>query len=219
MDLDPDRRLALSYVPARRRPAVEALWRLDLAMASVVSVGREPLISQIRLTWWREALEKLDSEQAPAEPVLRALQEHVLALGVSGAELGEMETGWLVLLSPEQLSAEQLDNYASARGSLLFRYSARLLGGEAEGVEAGGECWALIDLARNSANQADADAARAAALERARVSRGRWPTSLRPLGMLAVLAARDAERVDSNWEVQGSPRRMLRMLGHRISGG
>jgi phytoene synthase len=219
LELDADRRLALTYVPARRRAAVEALWRLDVALASVVATGREPLISQIRLTWWREALETLDRESAPAEPVLQALKQHVLPLRAGGAELAEMETGWSVLLSPGQLSAEQLGSYAAARGGLLFRLSARLLGGEAEGVDAGGEAWALIDLARNSANQIDSDAARAAALIRARASRGRWPTSLRPLGMLAMLAARDAQRVDPAWEVHGSPGRMLRMLRHRITGG
>jgi hypothetical protein len=38
--LDPDRTLALAYVPAARRPAVEALWRLDAALASVLSTAR-----------------------------------------------------------------------------------------------------------------------------------------------------------------------------------
>ena len=217
LDLDADRRLALTYVPAGRRAAVEALWRLDLALASVVSVGREPLISQIRLTWWREALEKLDREKAPAEPVLQAVERHVLAAGVSGAELAELETGWSVLLSPDQLTAGQLDTYAAARGGLLFRHTARLLGRRGEGVEPGGESWALMDLARNSANQADADGARAAALERSKASRTRWPTSLRPIGMLAMLALRDAERPGS-WEEHGSPGRMLRMLRHRLTG-
>ena len=214
---DPDRALALAYVPAARRPAVEALWRLDAALASVLATGREPLISQIRLAWWRESLEKLDSADAPAEPVLRAAAAHVLPAGVSGAELAAMEAGWSVLLSPEQLTEADLARYASARGGLLFRYSARLLGGAAPvALEEAGAAWALIDLARHSANEADAEAALAAA--RAAPRPGRWPGPLRPLGMLAALARRDAEPGRARWEPPGAPGRMLRMLRHRVTG-
>ena len=42
MDLDPDRTLALAYVPAAARPAVEALWRLDIAFAAILATGRQP---------------------------------------------------------------------------------------------------------------------------------------------------------------------------------
>ncbi len=64
VNLDPDRTLALSYVPAKARPALEALWRLDATLGAVLSTGREPLISQIKLAWWRDSLEKLDRERA-----------------------------------------------------------------------------------------------------------------------------------------------------------
>jgi 15-cis-phytoene synthase len=215
--LDPDRTLALAYVPASRRAAVEALWRLDATLSSILSTGREPAISQIRLAWWREALEKLDSASPPAEPVLAALARHVLPAGLSGAELAEMEAGWAVLLSPGPLSAADLRLYASARGALLFRCTARLLGEAASmpAVEAGGRAWALIDLARHSADAADAEAALSAA---ATAAPWRWPAPLRPLGMLAMLAVRDAEPGRPRWERQGAPRRMLRMLGHRFTG-
>ncbi|HEX8644561.1 MAG TPA: squalene/phytoene synthase family protein [Allosphingosinicella sp.] len=215
--LDPDRTLALAYVPAASRPAVEALWRLDAAFSSVLATGREPLISRIRLAWWREALEKLDRERAPAEPVLDAVARLVLPDGVTGGQLAEMEAGWAVLLSPEPLGQGDLSLYASARGGLLFRYAAHLLGEPLPGanVEAGGALWALVDLARNSADGADAEAA----LTAARAIRSeRWPRRLRSLGMLAMLAARDAEPSRVRWEPLGAPRRMLRMARHRLTG-
>jgi phytoene synthase len=215
--LDPDRTLALAYVPAARRLAVEALWRLDAALASVLSTGKEPLISQIRLAWWREALERLDSEGAPTEPVLQALAGQVLPAGLAGVELAAMEAGWAVLLSAEPLGAADLELYASARGGLLFRYTARLLGETSPPafVEAGGAAWALIDLARHSTDAPDADAAAKAARA---IARSRWPAPLRPLGMLAALARRDAEPDRTRWEPQGAPRRMARMLRHRLTG-
>src|SRR3546814_3996325 len=124
--LDPDRTLALSYVPAKHRPAVEALWRPDAALGAVLAGGREPLIGQIKLVWWRDALEKLDRERASAEPVLRAVAEHVVPI-VPGAALAEFEQAWTVLLNQEPLFSSDFDDYA-ARGRLLFRFSANLLG-------------------------------------------------------------------------------------------
>lgn len=181
----------------------------------MLTSGREPLISQIKLAWWREALERMDLEPAPAEPVLSALAAYVLPRGVKGAELAAMERGWALLLTPDPLTPEQLAAYASARGGILFRCSASLLGGPPnEEVERGGEAWALADLARHSGSETDAVAA--AAGVRARESGFRWPSRLRPLGMLAQLSQRDS--AGPPWEEQGAPGRMLRMLRHRMTG-
>lgn len=214
-DIDPDRTLALAYLPARLRPAVQALWRLDVSLGAVLSTGRDPMISRIRLAWWRESLEKLDREKAPAEPVLQAVARHLIPLGVTGEALSRMEEGWAVLLSTEPLDAEELQAYARGRGGLLFGLSARLMGGDAPFIESAGEGWALVDLARHS-GEPDAGAA----LEQARHHRlpSVWPSPLRPLGMLAVLARRDLERGPGEMERQGAPARMLRMFRHRLTG-
>ncbi|HEY7809526.1 MAG TPA: squalene/phytoene synthase family protein [Allosphingosinicella sp.] len=215
-ELDRDRFLALSYVPARARPAVEALWRLDATLGAVLTSGRDPLISQIKLAWWRDALEGLGSGRPPAEPALEAVAAHVLPLGFAGAELATMEAGWTLLLTPDPLTPDELARYSLERGGRLFGFTARALGGEeSDVVRAGGEAWALIDLARHSGSEVDAQAAVAAARER---GMGKWPARLRPLGMLAALAARDAERGAGNWEEPGAPPRMLRMLRHRLTG-
>ena len=209
MNLDPDRQLALAYVPAAARPGIEALWRLDLGFASILATGTQPLISQMRLAWWREALERLDSAPPPAEPVLQALAAHVLP-AVSGAELAAMEEGWLVLLSDDALSEQDLAHYAERRGGLLFTYGARLLGDDAFPVRRAGELWALADLARHS--REDGIASPPAE------SQPKWPKRLRPLGMLAMLARRDLERLGREKEKQGSPARILRMMKHRLTG-
>lgn len=213
--LDPDRMLALSYVPAGKRAAVDALWRVDAALGAVLSSGSEPMIGRIKLAWWREELDRLDSAPAPAEPVLQLAARHILPNGVSGAELSELEAAWAALLSGEALKAEELELYAEARGAALFALTARLLDQEAaaEQVKAG-EAWALIDLARHS-GQPDAHMAFVAA--QACIEPVDWPVRLRPIGMLAVLAARDAAH-GMPFEPVGAPRRMLRMLRHRFTG-
>jgi phytoene synthase len=218
-ELDPDRALALTYVPAARREALRALWRLDAALGAVLAGGREPLISQIKLAWWRDSLEKLDHSKPPAEPVLEAVATHVLPSGVSGSALSEMEAGWTTLLSQEPLTPGEIHDYATARGGLLFRYAGLIMGATTTAeMERGGEGWALVDLARHS-NPADAEAALAAARERfAEAEKLRWPSALRPLGMLARLASRDALRPLAELEPHGAPARMWAMLSHRLTG-
>ena len=215
--LDADRALALTYVPAERREALRTLWELDAALGAVLAGGREPLISQIKLAWWRDSLAKLDTEKPPAEPMLQAVAADILPKGVSGAELSEMEVGWTTLLGEDPLTSDELATYAAARGALLFRYSARLLEADcAFDLGRAGEAWALVDLARHS-NAVDAEAALQAARERLG-GMGRWPRPLRPLGMLVRLARRDSESAADQMEPHGTPARMWHMLRHRFSG-
>jgi phytoene synthase len=214
MELDPDRTLALAYVPAAVRPALEALWRLDASFAAVFATGTQPLISQLRLAWWREALERLDRAPPPAEPVLQALAAQVLP-AVSGAELAAMEEGWLILLSDAALTAEELERYAALRGGLLFDYGARLLGVPDFPVKDAGALWALADLARHSRR---VDELKTALPESKNRSKVKWPRRLRSLGMLAMLARRDLERLGQKPEKAGSPARIVRMIRHRLGG-
>jgi len=214
--LNPDVQFALGSAPVPVRPALQALWALDEALGKVLVTAREPMISQIRLAWWREALEKLDRERAPREPVLEAVSTNLLPAGIAGAELSVMEEGWLAILGDEPIGTSALDLYAARRGGLMFGFAARLLGGQAADAAQAGEAWALVDLARHSAERHDVEAALTAA--RACAVPRRWDRKLRPLGMLAVLAKRDLVRAPEQWEAAGAPPRTARMLRHRLTG-
>ena len=216
---DPDRILALAYAPADRRGALAALFRLDETLGRTLRGARDPLLAQMRLTWWHEALSGLGEGAAPTDPALAA----VIATGivpslVSGTRLAEMIEGWEALLE-EPVDAAALDRYASGRGGVLFGIGAVILGGDHEALAAAGAGWALTDLARHSSEPSLAARALAAArpqLERAMASR--WPLRLRSLGALAALASRDVNRPLDALQPAGHPARMLRALRHRLTG-
>jgi phytoene synthase len=214
--VNPDVELALGSAPEAARPALRALWSLDAAFGKVLVTGREPMISRIRLAWWREALERLDREPPPKEPVLHGAAACLLPAGIAGAELGAMEEGWLAILSDEPIESQALNVYAARRGGLLFTFAARLLHRSVRDAAAAGEAWALVDLARHSTEPHDIEAALSAAKQRSLPSR--WPRPLRPLGMLAVLADRDCRRGPTELEPPGAPPRIARMLRHRLTG-
>ena len=146
--LDPERSLALFYVPAEKRAALAALWQLDAHLGTVLAAGAQLILTQMKLAWWREALVALDSGPAPAEPTLQLAEQYLLPHGLSGTALSEMTVGWEHLLV-DDLTSDDLDAYCRRRGGLLFRYSAQLLAGRSSAeIESAGSAWALTSRSR-----------------------------------------------------------------------
>ena len=136
---DPDRAFALSHVPASERPAVAALWALDEQMGQIVASTTQPMVGQMRLLWWREALEQRRS----GHPLLVDIAS-VFGPGMDADALGRLIDGWEELLEPLPLDETQLATFAEARGGQLFALTARICGaGSAPGAGAG---WALADF-------------------------------------------------------------------------
>lgn len=217
---DPERSLALSYAPRAVRDGLAALWALDETLGDALRGGREPTISLMRLTWWHDALGRLDDAPPPAQPVLQALARDALPRGVTGAALATMIDGWELLLDPDPVDTEGLRRYAAARGGTLFRATSQVLGAtDARLCETAGQGWALVDLARHVSDQALATAAMALAvplLEDAVAPR--WRRAERPIGMLAHLALVDARAGSAHLRLQGAPRRVARMFYHALTG-
>ena len=82
-----DRDLVRLYWPVELRPAFDALFGIDDALAEVVATATQPALGAIRLAWWREALERLDASPPPPEPRLQAAATELLPRGISGATL------------------------------------------------------------------------------------------------------------------------------------
>lgn len=195
-----DRDLVRLHWPPELRPAFDALFALDDAMAEVVGTAREPTLAAIKLAWWRESLEKLDREPPPGEPRLQAAARELLLRGLSGNALAALEDGWAALLE-ERPDEGRL----RARGTVLFMLAARLLGTNGEGLSRPGELWASADLARRFARPMPAP------LELPRFAR-----ALRPLTALAALANRDARL--GRPEPEATPGRAWTLLRHRVTG-
>src|SRR5687767_483499 len=94
-----DRDLVRLHWPVQLRPAFDALLDVDDAMAMVVARATEPALAAIKLAWWRESLEQLDTGPPPAEPRLQAAARELLARGIAGRELAALEAGWATLLN------------------------------------------------------------------------------------------------------------------------
>ena len=187
------------------RPAFDALFAIDDAMADIVVRSTQPALAAIKLAWWRERLDGLDQGMVPAEPRLQAAAAQLLPRGISGSDLAKLEDGWAALLdeTPDATRVRE-------RGAWLFALGAILLGiefrdetiGEAGRVFAGGS------LARRGLWIAGPPSLRI----------GPMPGRARPLTALAALAARDLRRGGPPFESEATPGRAWTLLRHRLTG-
>jgi len=199
-----DRDLVRLYWPVELRPAFDALFDIDDAMADVVVRSTQPALGAIKLAWWRERLEELDEGKVPAEPRLQAVVAELLPRGVVGAELAQMESGWAALLDEHPDLGQ-----ASRTGEKLFELLAKLAGESDSTLAAAGRLYMRQRLVRRGLAPGVEVGSEFAAHVFAR--------RLRPVTALAALAARDARR--GRWvEPEATPGRALALLRHRLTG-
>jgi phytoene synthase len=218
---DPERRLALAYAPDDRRDGLATLWQLDERMAGIVAAAREPTIGTMRLIWWRDALIRLDHPGVPvaAEPLLASVAALSGYYGIRGTDLALMEEGWSALLEADNPDEAAIRLHGAARGGHLFVIAGQVLGANANDLAAAGEGWALADLGHRLRDiQARGVARRLAAERLNQVAIGRWSRSLRPLGLLTLLAKRDAAVGAAIIRRQGAPARILRAAFYGLTG-
>lgn len=71
--VDEDRWLASRFAPADVRARLIAIYAVNYEIAHVREVVREPTLAQIRLTWWRDAIDEVHAGQpARGHPALEA---------------------------------------------------------------------------------------------------------------------------------------------------
>ena len=172
-----------------------AVWAIDLAMADDISTTTEPALGVIRLAWWREQIELLDTGGSPPpEWRLQAVATELLPRGITGTDLTGLEDAWLPLLEPFPWR-EPVAAGLRLRGGILFSLGVRLLGGNAADASAAGELWSLVDGARHCSDVHS----RMFLLAEARqvmqnLPESRPPKYLRRLTGLAAMAAHDVLR-------------------------
>ena len=152
--IDPDRYLTALFAPAGRRPALFALIAFNYEIARIREAVTEPGLGQIRLQWWREAVEKAFAGAPPGHEVALALAAVVGGHGLDRSLLERLIDAREADLSstpPEGL--EDLISYASESAGTLLELMLQVLGvGDdpaAEGAaRAAGTAYALTGLVR-----------------------------------------------------------------------
>jgi 15-cis-phytoene synthase len=142
-DLPPPARLAVAYAPPAVRRAFSLLLRFDTRFASVVGRASEPMIGQMKLAWWRDALLRPSGSRPKGEPLLSELGEFGGRIPVSAVE--RLLSAWEILLAADQWSSKTINEFADLRGSAIFKTYADMVAAPCD-VSSLGAAWAVDDL-------------------------------------------------------------------------
>ena len=138
--VDRDRWLSSRFIAdADKRADVVALYAFDHELARASKVTSNPLIAEIRLAWWREALDEIYSgKRVRVHPTARALERAVARRDLPREPIEAMIDARIEALDPDRAE----DARRRAGGSTAVA-AAMSLGdpGLAEAARLAGEVW------------------------------------------------------------------------------
>jgi 15-cis-phytoene synthase len=145
--VDPDRWLSSRFVadPALRADVI-ALYAYDHELARAPRVASNPLLGEIRLTWWREMLdEAFEGRPVRRHPTAQALAGVIQRHGLERQMLEDMiDARYRELDQTPMTEAEALD-WARDTGGWAAVFAARILdpSSPAENAAVAGALWML----------------------------------------------------------------------------
>jgi len=149
---DPDRWLASRLIADEAaRADVIALYAFNHELARAPEVASQPLVGEMRLAWWGEALEEIfEGRRVRTHPVAQALERAVKARALPRGPLDAMTEARLADLDGGVLEPEKVEPYIDATAVGLMGLAARVLARDSrpEQVVHAGRAWALAGLAR-----------------------------------------------------------------------
>ena len=150
--VDPDRWLTSRFIgDAGARADVIALYAYDLELARARRVASTPLMAEIRLTWWREALDEIfGGGPVRRHPTVEALAAVVRRRGLPREPLEAMIDGQIEVAEAPAFDAASAVTWADAVEGSVARAAAMVLDPSApvEAALPAGRAWGLALLLR-----------------------------------------------------------------------
>lgn len=127
---DPERWRAAMTAPADKRPGLFALYAFNLEIARAPWVTSEPMLAEIRLRWWADAIAEIAAGMPPRRhEIVQPLAQAILAAGLPPILFEEMiaaRAGDADGTPPADRAA--LDRYLARTAGHLMELAARYLG-------------------------------------------------------------------------------------------
>lgn len=189
--MSPEARIALGYCAPLQREQFALAFALDQRLGQLVARTAEPMLGQMRLAWWREALRQAPEQRPKGDAVLDRISQRWQG---SCDPLIDLVDGWEHLVSEEPLDRAAAIACGKARAGAML--AATGLAFDAPGIcaaRAAGMIWALADLA-SKVSDSDERAVIIAAGRAAPPPARRMPPQARALAVLGALGHRSLRR-------------------------
>jgi phytoene/squalene synthetase len=141
---DPDRFFCTLFAPAEKREALALLYLFNHELARAREVASQPVLAQIRLTWWREVVEGQRKLHEIATPLSAALEAGIFEpedlLALIEARMQETES--------DIPDLENFLRYARGTAGRLARIAGKCLGADSNIVEDLGAAYGIAGILR-----------------------------------------------------------------------
>ena len=118
---DPDRFLAVMSAPVAARATLFPLFAFNIEVARAPWATQEPLIAQMRLQWWQDAVEEIAAGQSPRKhEVVGPLAAVMPGLPLAAFKALIAARQWDIYTEPFADSAEFLTHMDQTSGGLLW---------------------------------------------------------------------------------------------------
>jgi phytoene synthase len=151
---DPDRFWASLYAPGDKRPHLHALYAFNFEVARIRDTVREALVGEIRLQWWRDALQGEARGEVRANPVAAALDGTIVRFRLPRQALVDLIDARVFDLYDDPMpSLNDLEGYCGETSSSLIRLASMILTdgadpGSADAAGHAGVAYAITGLLR-----------------------------------------------------------------------
>ncbi len=151
---DRDRYLTTLFAPEARRAELAALYTFNLEISRIPYTVSEPMLAEIRLQWWRDAIASLFAGNAADHPVIEMLDEAMARATLSRVFFENLiDSRVRDVKKPGFGTLDQLLRYADGSSASLVLLAMEILNvGDDEPIRRAavnvGIGWALISLVR-----------------------------------------------------------------------
>lgn len=190
-NMHPEQELALAYAQPLDRALMGSILAFDRGLGRAVAAASEPIVGQLRLAWWRDALGAESAERPRGNPQFDDLVAH---FGDRLPALVTLVDGWEAVLLADGAQKDAVESLALGRAH-AWQVAADAVdcGAKSSAVSDAAQCWALADIIAGLANAGDRPELLTLARNHSERS-AQLPRRLRPLAVLAALSRRAIAR-------------------------
>lgn len=145
---DHSRFLSVLFAPVDRRAGLAALYAFNLEIAKTRGVVREPIMGQIRLQWWRDAIEEIfEGKPVRKHQVVQPLAEAIARYSLPRASLERIIDAREADLEPHPPGTlEAFIAYVGDTAGELGALAAQILGTNPERARTAAEAYGFAGL-------------------------------------------------------------------------
>ncbi|HEU0017879.1 MAG TPA: squalene/phytoene synthase family protein, partial [Methyloceanibacter sp.] len=126
-DGDPDRYASALFAPRAAREPLFALYALNVELARIAEHASEPQLGEIRLQWWRDALDCASVNEATGHPVADAVGSAVRRYALSRDRIAGLIDARSFDVSVKIMpDTAALDDYIGKTAGALFHLAAEV---------------------------------------------------------------------------------------------